>query len=261
MDRLKAVRILSRPSLTSPVLVAAWPGIGEVGLMAVTYLRDKLGAERFAHIHPQKFFTLDGCMVKNSVVQNLSLPQNNFYFWRRDGGEDLVIFVGETQPTAYENEFALLILDFAERLGVKRVLTFAGALVSRWEGSPKAQVVATEPFMLTELDIEDPPFQDSFYISGMNGLLLALAKQRGMGGVCILGEIPQVAAKLPNPLAATAILREFKRITKIELDLKDIEMEADKQEQKMDELMQESRRQFIDQLTFPLWEREDEAQN
>jgi hypothetical protein len=229
--------------------------------MAVTYLRDKLGAERFAHIHPQKFFTLDGCMVKNNVVQNPSLPQNNFYFWRRDGGEDLVIFVGETQPTAYENEFALLILDFAERLGVKRVLTFAGALVSRWEGSPKAQVVATEPFMLTELDIEDPPFQDSFYISGMNGLLLALAKQRGMGGVCILGEIPQVAAKLPNPLAATAILREFKRITKIELDLKDIEVEADKQEQKMDELMQESRRQFIDQLTLPLWEREDEAQN
>ena len=261
MDRLKAVKILSRPLLTSPILVAAWPGIGEVGLMAATYLRDKLGAERFAHIHPQKFFTLDGCMVKNSVVQNPSLPQNNFYFWRRDGGKDLVIFLGETQPTACETEFAHLILDFAEQLGVEKVLTLAGALVSRWEGSPKAQVVATEPFILTELGIEEPPFQDSFYISGMNGLLLALAKERGMGGVCILGETPQIMAKLPNPLAALAILREFKRITRIELDLKDIEVEADKQEQKMDELMRESRRQFIDQLTFPLWEREDEAQN
>jgi hypothetical protein len=261
MDKSKAVNIHTWPSLTSPLLVAAWPGIGEVGLRATTYLRDKLGAERFAYIHPQKFFASDGCVVKNSVVQKPSLPQSEFYFWKNNEGEDLVIFVGEIQPTAYESEFAYLILDLAQTLGVKRVYTFAAALVPRWEENPQAWAVATEPSILAELEREEPPFQDSFYIGGMNGLLLAQAKEKGMEGVGILGETPQVAAKLPNPLAAAAILKKFKTIINIELDLKDIEAEAERARREIDELMQESRRQLIDQLTLPLWERGDETQN
>ena len=45
-----AVRLQHKPRLESPILVASWPGIGNVGLIAVDTLRGILRAEVFGEV-------------------------------------------------------------------------------------------------------------------------------------------------------------------------------------------------------------------
>ena len=42
---MKTIKIKKRPRLKSPILVAAWPGMGDVALKAAIYLKDKLAAD------------------------------------------------------------------------------------------------------------------------------------------------------------------------------------------------------------------------
>ena len=42
------IRYNSEPDLVNPVMVASWPGIGNIGLIAVDTLRRSLNAEEFA---------------------------------------------------------------------------------------------------------------------------------------------------------------------------------------------------------------------
>ncbi len=44
-------------------------------------------------------------------------------------------------------------------------------------------------------------------ISGLNGLVLGVAKQRNMDGICLLGEIPIYTTHIANPRSAKAVLQ------------------------------------------------------
>jgi len=66
-------------------------------------------------------------------------------------------------------------------------------------------------------------------ITGLNGLLLGVAKRRGLEGLCLMGEIPDwlAGASFPYPKAARSVLEVFAEILGIEIDLRFLEkMEA-----------------------------------
>ncbi len=97
------VIIHKEPKLHNPSLLAAWPGVANVALEATTYLKDKLQAEEFAEIEAQSFFEVTGVYVEKNLVQPPRLPENKFYYWKRKGKEgDLIIFLGEAQPSTQE---------------------------------------------------------------------------------------------------------------------------------------------------------------
>ena len=54
----KRLRSRRTPKLVNPTLVAAWPGVGNVALIAATYLKDKLKAKPLGELDPQGFFDL-----------------------------------------------------------------------------------------------------------------------------------------------------------------------------------------------------------
>ncbi len=44
------IRLYQEPHLENPILVASWPGIGNIGIIAVDTLRGMLEAEEFGEI-------------------------------------------------------------------------------------------------------------------------------------------------------------------------------------------------------------------
>ena len=54
------LRLYQTPQLKTPILIASWPGIGNIGLIAVDTLRGMLEAEEFGEIEPWEFFILSG---------------------------------------------------------------------------------------------------------------------------------------------------------------------------------------------------------
>ncbi|MFC2039436.1 PAC2 family protein, partial [Chloroflexota bacterium] len=73
--------------------------MGGVATIAARYLRDELGAKEFGVIEPYDFFDLEAVSIRNHVVEEPEFPENKFYFWKSRKAKDVIIFIGEAQPT------------------------------------------------------------------------------------------------------------------------------------------------------------------
>jgi len=253
------VTIHKEPKLYNPCLLAAWPGVANVALEATMYLKDKLHAEEFAEIEAQSFFEVTGVYVEKNLVQPPRFPENKFYYWKRRGKEgDLILFLGEAQPSTKCREFADMILDVVQKLGVKTVYTCAAALISHFPEQPRVWAAATDGELLDEMEKQGLVLKGDFFIAGMNGLLLSMAKERDMKGVCLLGETPRYLSEMRNPTASQAVLRVLTKLLRVEIDMTEMDNLAAQSRQQIEELIKESRRQFISDFTVPLWERPQE---
>ena len=143
------IKLYREPQLENPILIAGWPGIGNIGLIAVDTLRRVLEAEEFGEIEPWDFFYPKRVLIRDGDIKELDFPISKFYF-KRTERQDLVFFVGEEQPTvagrAYAEgrkayQMANLVLDVAVRFGCKRVYT-SGAAVAPVHHSVKPRVWA-----------------------------------------------------------------------------------------------------------------------
>ncbi|MFC1593118.1 hypothetical protein ACFL4C_03800 [Candidatus Omnitrophota bacterium] len=53
---MQKIKFLKRPRLDNPILIAAWPGMGDVALKSATYLVEILKAEPFACLKSSDYF-------------------------------------------------------------------------------------------------------------------------------------------------------------------------------------------------------------
>ncbi|MDD4858784.1 MAG: PAC2 family protein [Dehalococcoidales bacterium] len=254
------VRIHARPKLNAPNLLAAWPGIGNVSAIAANYLTRKLEFKTLATLEAADFFEPIGVTVKDNVVEAPQFPQNNFYYWKnRRGKSDLIIFVGETQPPNQSYDLAHCILDASLKFGAKRIYTCAAAMTRiHHTEPPRVWGVATNPAVAAELKPYGLMPATSVQIAGMNGLLLGVAKERKIEGVCLLGEVPQYAARIQNPMAALAVLRVLTKILDIEIDLAELQTFAAETSERMKQMASEAMGEYIDLFTEPIWQRNEE---
>lgn len=225
----KLITIVKRPRLKNPVFIAAWPGMGNVALKAAFFLREKLKAEEFAIFHPDSFFQPSGIDIHNQIITMTKLPEGRFYFHKSaQGKHDIVIFLSESQPLFEKSyEYAKQIARFIKELQVKMTFTFA-ALPSPIEHtkSPAVWASVTHKTLLEQFKKMPIKIMSSGQISGLNGLLLGAAKEVGIPGVCLLGEIPLYTIQIENPLASLAVLEALSRLINVHLDYSELKGHA-----------------------------------
>jgi proteasome assembly chaperone (PAC2) family protein len=241
-------------------MLAAWPGIGNVGLIVAKYLQDKLGAEEVGELEPFQFFDPVGIMVKNNLIEAPRFPESKFYYWhnpRSDRG--LLLFIGEEQPNSKGYELARCVLDAGRRLKVKRVYTTAAAVAKiHHTEKPKVWGAATNRKLLELLKKYDVVLRGDVQIAGLNGLFLGVAKECGVEGICLLGEVPSYTIRIANPKAALAILEVLVRILDIDIDLGELAALAKASEEEIKSLAAAAMGEYIDRYTKPVWPPEDE---
>jgi hypothetical protein len=261
------VRLYKEPKLENPVLIAGWPGIGNVGLIAVNTLRGVLEAEEFGEIEPWDFFYPKRILIRNGELKDLEFPSNKFYF-KRTEKRDLIFFIGEEQPTeegrAYAEgrkayQMASLVLDVALKLGCQRAYT-SGAAVAPVHHTmePKVWAVPNAESLIGELkgyqntilmsDIEGRKGQGN--ITGLNGLLLGMAKKRGLEAICIMGEIPVYlqGLPLPYPKASKSVLEVLTASLGVRIEMGEIIELVERSEREVEELYQRFPLEIREQL-------------
>lgn len=212
-----------RVELRSPVLIEGLPGLGLVGNIVVTYLIRQLKAKRFASLY-SPFFPYYVLSEKGKA----RLLRMEFYY-ARAGERDLLFLTGDCQPTTPEGQYnvASAILDFAKRHGVDLLITLGG-----FSGVDEARVMGafTNVSLLErlkregiEVDLSDNP------IVGITGILLSIARFKGMEAICLLGETRGYA---PSLKPAKNVLKVLSKLLGLEIDLREI----DKQILRFDEL-------------------------
>jgi uncharacterized protein (TIGR00162 family) len=206
------------------VLIEGLPGMGLVGRIAARHLIKQLGAKRFAELYSPHF----PYYVLVNKRGNVRLLRGEFYFWKNSMGEnDLIFLIGDSQAQTIEGQYevAKSILDFAHKLGVKKIVTIGGY---RQEAEDKPQVIAisTSPELLKKAlgakAIASPPGNP---IVGTAGLLLGLAKFTKIEALCLLGE---TRGYLPDPKAAKSVLEVLQRILGFHVDLSGLDEEIEK---------------------------------
>jgi len=216
----------NKVELRNPVLLEGLPGLGSVGKIVVQYLRKQMNTEKLAELYSPHFAYYVLVNKKGSV----RLLRNDFYYWKNEKGEnDLILLTGDSQAQTIEGQYevASSILDYAEKLGVKLIVTIGGY---RAEAKDEPQVVAvsTNPEVLKKaLDagaVDSPPGSP---IVGIAGLLLGLSRLRKIDALCVLGETP---GYLPDVKAAKSVLSAITRLLKIEVNLKELDKEIGKSE-------------------------------
>lgn len=241
-----------QPRLEKPDLIATWPGIGNIGIIAINTLRGQIDAEEMGEIEPWDFFYPKKVTINSGVLEELDFPFNKFYY-KILQKRDLIFFVGEQQPTEGERvyaegkkayQMANLVLDVAEQFGCRRIYT-SGAAVSytHHELHPRVWAVTSQPSLTREIksfgntilmsEIEGKGERGS--ITGLNGLLLGLAKKRGFESICLMGEIPDYLSGVPFPYprASRSVLSLLSKLLGIEIDYSPL----DEMTQQVDEII------------------------
>ena len=231
------VRLYKEPGLENPTMIASWPGIGNIGIIAVNTLRNMLEAEELGEIEPWDFFYPKRVLIRNSELKDLEFPSSKFYF-KRTGEKDLLFFIGEEQPAdggktyaegskAYQ--MANLVLDVARKFGCQRVYTSGAAVAPiHHTARPRVWAVPNNKDLISEVktyentilmsEIEGRGGQGN--ITGLNGLLLGVARKRGIEAICVMGEIPVYLQgfALPYPKASKSVLEVLTAALGIEID-------------------------------------------
>ena len=258
----KLVKLYARPKLKSPNLIAAWPGIGNVSMLVATYLERKLDFKRLGVIEATYFFDPIGVVVKDNVVEAPQFPQSRFYYWKNEGGgSDIILFIGEDQPASKGYELANCVLEVGRRFQAKRIYTCAAAITRiHHTEQPKVWGVATTQQLMDELKEYDLVQRGNLQIAGLNGLLLGVAKESGVEGICLLGEVPMYATRIQNPMAAQVVLEVLVKMLDIEIDMVELAQLAKETKERMKQVAAEAMGEYIDYFTEPIWEHNEEEE-
>lgn len=227
--------------LRDPWLVAVWPGMGSVALLAGSHLLQQLGAQQVSELDAEEYFEIQDVEVTGGLIAAGRLPRNMFFQWKDpQGRHDLLIFVGEAQPTSGGHRLCQQVLEYALKRGVKRIFTFA-AMATQLQpgGTPRVFAVATDQPSLNMVQSLGAEVLEDGQISGLNGVMLAVGLERGLPGVCMLGELPFFAVGMPNPRAAQAVLERFADLTGISMDYSELEQQAKVVDQHLERMLEQ----------------------
>ena len=183
MDKPYFLQIFN-PVLEKPIFVQGLPGFGNVGKIAAHLLIKFCGAKPFAELYSPSF--PDYVSVNSKGI--CRLPRYEFYAAPMEKN-DFIIMTGDTQPS-FDDVVAHYmlcgeILDFVEKQECSFLVTIGGVPLT--EEKAQVYVAATSPRLAMEFMEKGAVIYSKGRIVGATGLTLALAKERGLEGVCLLG--------------------------------------------------------------------------
>lgn len=215
--------ITKKPKLKKPILICAWPGMGEVAFKLGVYLKEALKMEEFAALEAPELFPPTGIWIQDNIIQLPKSGLGKFYFYKNKPGiSDIILFLSDAQPLLEHSAvYCKKILSLGKELRSKRVFTFA-AMPQAIDHTviPEVWFSATSKAIVSELSNLKIGLKQlaAGQVSGLNGLLLGIAKEMGLEGVCLLGEIPLFAIQIENPKSSLAILQKMEKILRMQVD-------------------------------------------
>jgi len=211
------------PKLKSPYLICGFPGSGYVGKMAVDHLIEELQAKHLADIYSSSF--PPQIMIRNDGVAELM--RNSIYYSddKTHADKSLLLLTGDSQPANPDSEYDLAeeILDIACSFNSQIVFTLAAYITGVFIEKPRIYGTATHTHIVRSFHNRNILSMDGGSITGMNGLIIGIAKLRGLEGTCLLGE---TSGYVVDAKASKAILESLLSLIGIHVDMSKLEKRA-----------------------------------
>jgi len=215
-----SVEIKSIPDLNNPKLICGFPGSGYVGKLAIDYLIDKLEAIQFAQIYSHSFPP----QVSIQEDGTLDLVKNSLYYCKGNSN-DLVFLTGDAQPVSAEGEYSLAeeIVGICKKMNIQEIFTLAAYITGKFPKNPKVFGTGTSLETIKEFSKFDVMIMNRGNITGMNGVLIGIAKKSSLSGICLLGE---TSGYVIDAKASKAVLESLCKILNLKFDMSELDQKA-----------------------------------
>jgi hypothetical protein len=237
------IKSLKEIDAKNVIFIEGLPGIGLIGKLAAEHLIQEIKAEKFAELY-SPHFPHQALVKEDSSVR---LMRNKFYHGKI-GDTDLIILVGDTQPSPSNPyghyEIVTAILEFLEQFEPSMIFTLGGySTGGEVVEKPRVLGAVSDADLVERYQDMGITFRDDpgAAIVGASGLLLAMGRQRSLGAMCLLGESPgymYIDAK-----AAKSVLEVLATILDIDIDMTALDERAEETENlinKIQEMQQKS---------------------
>lgn len=232
------IRFLSKPKLTSPIVIEGLPGIGLVGKIAVDHLLSKKKAKKFCEIYSPHF--------PSQVITNedgtVRMVTNEFFYFT-EKGQDFIVIAGDFQGMTPESQYEITgkILDVLEKYKPKLIYTLGGLGTGKVVKKPKVYGATNNKKYIAPHKKEKIVFtgRAGGGIFGASGLILGLGKLRGIDAICLMGE---TVGQVVDAKAAKEVLEKLAKLLNLKVDMADLEEQAketEKELQKIQKLQEE----------------------
>lgn len=242
---MENIRIYEYPPLRNPTLVAAfagWPDAGEVATYSNNFLKEKLGAKRFAEIMPEEFYVFTRLrphiLISEASVRQITWPSNEFFYCKSSGrAPDLITLVG-IEPNLKWLAYVDCILRICQEFGVERVISLGGTLDNiPHTREPQISGSASEPRLkkvLEQLSVQSSGYQGP---TSIHSVLIDACAKRGTPTASLWGHVPHYLQTSPNPKVACALLSKLTRLLGLEIDLEELITAGQALDQQVDEIL------------------------
>lgn len=230
-----------RPRMAKPVLVVAfggWNDAGDAATGAIRFLAGKWHARSFATIDPEDYFDFSQSRpivrIDDAVTREIEWPTNRFTATSKPKTCN-VLFLHGTEPQLRWKTFCSTIIEVAQSLGVREIITLGSLLTDVPHTRPSPITVATrdsymiDHFKMTPAQYEGP--------TGVVAVLNHMAHEAGMESTSLWASVPHYVAQTPSPKAMLALVKATTDLLSVEIDTDDLEQAADAYESQVTELV------------------------
>jgi len=234
-------------NIDAPILIEGLPGVGHVGKLVAEHLIHEFQAEKIAEISSLHF--PPQVIVDERGVTHL--VNNEIYRCERDG-KAVLFLVGDFQSTSAEGHYILTesYLDIAEDLGVRRIYALGGYGVGHLVEKPRVLAAVNMEHLLPEVEAAGGAFETAGsggMIVGASGLLLGLGEQRGIEGICLMGE---TSGYIVDPKSADGLLTVLSRLIGLEVDHTSLQQRAADMEQLLANIQEAEEARGREELSY-----------
>ena len=228
------LRVLERPALTRPVLVAAfrgWNDGGQGASLAGGYLAKTWSAERFAEIDPEGFFDFQSTRPHVSLDRRADAPD-------RLARERLLPRRRSLEPIA----MSILLLGIEPNLRWRDLLGAdrrAWPRISAWRWWSRSAPLladvphtraapvtgsATDPALVEQLGLSASRYEGP---TGIVGILHDGCREAGIQSVSLWAAVPHYVSLTPSPRAAKALCERLGQLLEADVDVDDLDEAAE----------------------------------
>ncbi|GAB7015724.1 proteasome assembly chaperone family protein [Methanogenium cariaci] len=214
MDDIR-IKMLADETYHADILIEGLPGVGQVGKLVAEHMIEEFGAEKIAEI--TSIFFPPQVLIDESGVARLS--RNEVYLINTDD-YSIAFLIGDVQSASAEGHYLLAdaYLDIAEELGVKRIYTLGGYGTGQLQEEIRVFGAVSDVALRESAEEAGVIFstdEPGGGIIGASGLLLSLGAERGIEGICLMGE---TSGYIVDPKSAHAVLGILSALTGLDID-------------------------------------------
>jgi len=249
------------------VMIAGWEQWADAGSISSSlpqYIIHQTNARKIGEIGPSGYylFQIPGThhllrpvvKTEEGLVRSMSTPKNEFYYADR-GNVGLIIFTGD-EPHVNEIEYTDAILDAAQQLNVRRIVSLGGVYGSMpYDKERSVSCSYSLPYMHAEMDNYMVRFSNYEGGTTISTFLVYQAGQREMEAISFHGFVPAYdfgqtnfaaqGVRIENDFKAWYdLVRRINHMFGVGIDVSELRDQADQlvtsMESQLDELARET---------------------